>query len=40
MIHKPAVPREKITIHMKHSGVHAGDLFTVMFRHHLARNAV
>jgi len=25
---------------MKHSGVHAGDLFTVMFRHHLARNAV
>lgn len=25
---------------MKHSGVHAGDLFTVMFRHNLARNAV
>jgi hypothetical protein len=25
---------------MKHSGVHAGDLFTVMFRHQLARKAV
>jgi hypothetical protein len=25
---------------MKLSGMHAGDLFVVMFRHHLARNAV
>jgi hypothetical protein len=31
---------KKIIIHMKLSGVHAGDLFTVMFRNHLARNAV
>jgi hypothetical protein len=34
------VPREIITAHMKHSGTHAGDLLMVMFRHHLARNAV
>jgi hypothetical protein len=32
--------RKNFTIHMKHSGVHAGDLFTVMLSHHLVRNAV
>jgi len=25
---------------MKHSGMHAGDLWMVLFRHHLARKAV
>lgn len=35
-----AVPRETITAHMKHSGVHAGDLLMAKFRHLLARNAV
>ena len=34
------VPRETVTAHTKHSGMHARDLLTVMFRHHLARNAV
>jgi len=34
------VPKETFTAHMKHSGMHAGDLMMVMFGHHLARNAV
>jgi hypothetical protein len=33
------VPWETITAHMKQSGMHAGDLLMVTFRHHLARNA-